>query len=92
MYNWSKTFDTRKEAEHQISEWKAMDREAGDELEYEIVEVEAYTGKHRPGEIVSHRGHECRVLDVWCEDGKNGVTIIPTGNYGFEIAVNEDRL
>ena len=51
-----------------------------------------YTGKHYVGEIVTHRGHECRVTDVWNDEGKNGVTIIPTGDYGFEVDIYEEQL
>lgn len=51
-----------------------------------------YTGKHYVGEIVIHRGHECRVTDVWNDEGKNGVTIIPTGDYGFEVDIYEEQL
>lgn len=51
-----------------------------------------YTGSHYVGEIVTHHGHECRVVCVWSDDGKNGVTIIPTGNYGFEVDIYEEQL
>lgn len=57
---------------------------------------EEYTGKHYVGEIVSHNGgdmtHECIVTAVWCVDGKNGLTIKPTGNYGFELDIYEEQL
>ena len=36
--------------------------------------------------------HECEVTHVWNVDGRNGISIIPTGNYGFEIDVYEDLL
>ena len=51
-----------------------------------------YDGKHYVGEVVNHRGHECRVIAVWKDDGKNGISIIPTGNYGFEIDIYEEQL
>lgn len=51
-----------------------------------------YTGKHYVGEIVNHRGHECRITRVWFVDGKNGISIIPTGGYGFEIDIYDDQL
>ena len=51
-----------------------------------------YTGKHFIGEIVNHHGHECRVTAVWNDDGKNGISIVPTGDYGFEIDIYEDQL
>lgn len=53
---------------------------------------EKYNGKHYVGEIVHWRGHECRVTDVWKDDeGENGISIIPTGNYGFEVYITEKR-
>lgn len=52
-----------------------------------------YTGKHYVGEIVYHGDHECRVTEVWVDDnGKNGISIIPTGNYGFEICIYDEQL
>ena len=59
-------------------------------------DYEEYTGEHYVGEIVYHKGgdmiHECRVMDVWNVDGKNGITIVPTGNYGFEIDIYDEQL
>lgn len=51
-----------------------------------------YTGKHYVGEIVTHRGHECKVTHVWEDDGKNGISIIPTGGYGFEVDIYDEQL
>ena len=51
-----------------------------------------YTGKYHVGQIVMHRCHECRVTAVWNDDGKNGVTIIPTGDYGFEVDVYDENV
>ena len=56
-----------------------------------------YTGKHYVGEIVMHGEHECKVLDVWnCEDmtceDRNGITIEPTGGYGFPIDIYDEQL
>ena len=51
-----------------------------------------YDGKHYVGEVVNHRGHECRVIAVWKDNGKNGISIIPTGNYGCEIDIYEEQL
>ena len=51
-----------------------------------------YTGDHWVGEIVTHKGHECRVTNVWKNEGKNGITIIPTGGYGFEIDIYDSKL
>ena len=51
-----------------------------------------YTGKHYIGEIVSHRGHECVVTAVWSDEGRNGISIKPTGGYGFEIDIYDDQL
>jgi len=48
-----------------------------------------YTGKYKAGDIVSHRGHKCKVIAVWEDDGKNGVTIMPVGGYGFDVDVEE---
>lgn len=51
-----------------------------------------YTGKHYVGEIVNHGGHECRVTDVWDDDGRNGITIEPTGGYGFPVDIYDEQL
>lgn len=52
-----------------------------------------YTGTHHVGEIVNHRGHECRVTAVWVDDvGRNGITIVPTGDYGFEVDLYDEQL
>lgn len=51
-----------------------------------------YSGKHYIGEIVHHGDHECIVTAVWFVDGKDGITIKPTGNYGFEIDIYEEQL
>lgn len=51
-----------------------------------------YTGKHYVGEIVNHRGHECKVTHVWEDDGKNGISIIPIGGYGFEVDIYDEQL
>lgn len=51
-----------------------------------------YNGKHFIGEVVTHRGHECKVTNVWSGEGKDGVSIVPTGDYGFEIDIYEDQL
>lgn len=56
-----------------------------------ILVAEEYDGKHYVGEIINHRGHECRVTTVWKVDGENGISIIPTGNYGFEVDITEKR-
>ena len=57
---------------------------------------EKYTGKHYVGEIVFHKGgnmtHECEVTAVWKVDGRNGISIVPTGGYGFEIDIYEEQL
>ena len=51
-----------------------------------------YTGKHYVGEIVMHGQHECVVLEVWNVEGRNGITIKPTGNYGFDIDIFDEQL
>ena len=51
-----------------------------------------YTGKHFVGEIVSHRGHECRIIAVWNDGDKNGISIVPVGDYGFEIDIYDEQL
>lgn len=52
-----------------------------------------YTGVHYVNEIVHHGIHECKVTAVWVDDnGKNGITIIPTGGYGFEVDIYDDQL
>lgn len=54
--------------------------------------MEKYTGKHQIGEIVNHGGHECVILEVWSDEGKNGITIEPTGDYGFPVDIYEEQL
>ena len=53
-----------------------------------------YTGKHYVGEIAKIRHgemiHEVIVTGVWECEG-NGVTIEPTGNYGFPIDLYDDQ-
>ena len=51
-----------------------------------------YTGNHYVGEIVYHQGHECKVLCCWEYEEENGITIEPTGNYGFPIDIFDDQL
>lgn len=56
-----------------------------------------YTGKRYVGEIVTHvnkyGSHECKVLAVWTDDeGRNGITIAPTGDYGFPIDIYDEQL
>lgn len=53
---------------------------------------EPYTGSFREGQIVTHNGHECRITKTWRVDGENGISITPTGDYGFEIDIYEDQL
>lgn len=59
-------------------------------------EPSEYTGDHYVGEIIDFKGkygtHKCKITRVWNADGQNGVSIIPTGNYGFEIDVFEEQL
>lgn len=52
----------------------------------------SYTGKHYIGEIVHHGYHECVVTEVWNVDGKNGISIKPSGRYGFEIDIYDEQL
>lgn len=51
-----------------------------------------YSGKYSVGEIVYHRGHECRITAVWNVEGRNGISIMPTGDYGFEVDIYEEQL
>lgn len=51
-----------------------------------------YSGKRHVGDIVMHHGHECRVTGVWSDDGKDGLSIVPTGGYGFEVDIYEEQL
>ena len=50
--------------------------------------------EHYVGENVFHRGHPCRVTAVWYDpdSDKTGVTIEPTGGYGFPIDLYDDQL
>ena len=54
---------------------------------------------HYVGEVVHYKtssgmNHECVITALWDDPdtGKSGVTIKPTGDYGFEIDVYEDQL
>lgn len=56
-----------------------------------------YTGKYHVGEIVTIKfektgsTHEVKIIDVWTDDNFcNGVTIVPTGNYGFPVDTLEE--
>ena len=51
-------------------------------------------GGHYYGEIVMHGEHECVVTAVWHDDeaNKDGITIKPTGGYGFEIDIYDEQL
>lgn len=48
--------------------------------------------EYRKGQIIRHRSHECIIVDVWNDEGKDGVTIKPVGNYGFEVDVDVETL
>ena len=61
------------------------------EEEYYQMMHKGYTGKFHDGDITNWRGHEVVVLKTWNVDGKNGVTIRPTLDYGFELDVFEER-
>lgn len=63
-------------------------REDAKEVEYTI----EWGGNHYVGEIVMHHGHECKVTNRWYVDGKHGITIIPTGGYGFEVDIYDEQL
>lgn len=53
-----------------------------------------YTGTHKIGEIVYHHGHKCIVTDVWvdADNYKDGITIKPIDDYGFEVDIYEEQL
>ena len=51
-----------------------------------------YTGKHYVGEVVIHHDHVCRVTNVWNDEGKNGISIVPIGGYGFEVDIYDEQL
>ena len=55
-----------------------------------------YTGKFKVGDVIvicgERMNHECEITNVWNDGGVNGVTVVPTGGYGFEMDVREDRL
>lgn len=53
--------------------------------------------KYNTGDIIKYIGHagmvhECRIVETWEDEGRRGVTIEPTGNYGFPIDLYEDQL
>lgn len=42
--------------------------------------------KFYEGQLINYNCHQCKVTETWCdEDGNEGITIKPTGNYGFPI-------
>lgn len=51
-----------------------------------------YTGKHFIGEIIYYKSHECIVENVWNYESRNGISIHPTGMYGFTIDLYDDQL
>lgn len=53
-----------------------------------------YTGIHKIGEIVYHHGHKCIVTDVWVDPDnyKDGISIKPIDDYGFEVDIYEEQL
>lgn len=51
-----------------------------------------YTGAHFLGEVVDHNGHKCQVTNTWRSEGRNGISIMPTGGYGFEIDIYDEQL
>lgn len=48
--------------------------------------------KYEKGQIIHYKTHECVITSTWEDDGKKGVSIIPTGNYGFEVDLYEEQL
>ena len=64
------------------------------ELEQDRAAEKAYTGKYHVGDIIQYRGHECRVTRCWMvdEDDGNGISIIPTGGYGFGRDILESEM
>ena len=45
---------------------------------------------YKVGDIVSHRGHKCKVVGVWEDGGEaKGVTIAPVEPFGLEVDVEE---
>ncbi len=53
-----------------------------------------YKGAHKVGDVVYHRGHKCIVKAVWvdADNGKNGITIEPLEDYGFEVDIYDEQL
>lgn len=79
-------FDLKEEEEN------AQEAKALNEILEKIWRMKHFT-KHYVGEIVSHHGHECRVTGTWTDDdGRSGITIVPTGGYGFEVDIYDDQL
>ena len=52
------------------------------------------TMKFHEGQIINYNGHQCKVIDTWYDDyeEQEGITITPTGNYGFPVDLYTDRL
>lgn len=48
--------------------------------------------QYHAGDILDYHGHECLVLGEWEDEGKPGITIEPTGNYGFPVDVYEEQV
>ena len=62
-------------------------------VETDYTPMSEYTGVHYVGELVYHGTHECKVTAVWAdEENRNGISIIPTGGYGFEVDIYEEQL
>lgn len=48
--------------------------------------------QYHAGDILDYHGHECLVLGEWEDEGKLGITIEPTGDYGFPVDVYEEQV
>ena len=81
---WNNGLRTIKDVENDCRKWR-------DSL-LRIKDGEIERHGHYVGEVVTYRGHKCRVTATWIDEGRKGVSIIPTGGYGFEIDVYNDQL
>lgn len=56
--------------------------------------VQTYTDplKYRVGSVINYKGHECVITHRWKDEGKEGATIRPTGDYGFEVDLTIEQL
>lgn len=84
--------------------WKKFKADSFTEAEGKVIQF-LDTAERRESDLITierldekdigvWRGHKVKIIDTWvdADNGKNGVTITPAGNYGFPIDVYLDQL